>query len=51
MLKESVLGIALIQKEGGSVEASIDADIVSNSILDALDLLQNPKRLIATLRS
>ena len=51
MLKETVLGIALIQEEGGAVEALLAADIVARSILDALDLLLRPLRLTATLRS
>jgi soluble P-type ATPase len=50
MLKESVLGIALIQNEGASAKTIRNADIVCVSILDALDLLLNPKRIIATLR-
>ena len=51
MLKEAVLGIAVIQEEGGAVETLIAADIVTQSILDALDLLLHPLRLTATLRS
>jgi len=51
MLEAAALGIALIQREGGAVEALVSADLVAASIADALDLLQNPKRLIATLRS
>jgi soluble P-type ATPase len=51
MLSAAAIGIVLIQKEGGAAEAIASADVVSSSILDALDLLQAPKRLIATLRS
>ena len=51
MLKETVLGIAVIQEEGAAVETLIAADIVTRSILDALDLLLQPLRLTATLRS
>jgi soluble P-type ATPase len=51
MLKESVLGIAVIQEEGTSVETLVAADIATRSILDALDLLLHPLRLTATLRS
>jgi soluble P-type ATPase len=51
MLHAVALGIALIQREGGAFETIANADLVSTSILDALDLLRNPKRLIATLRS
>jgi P-type E1-E2 ATPase len=51
MLNAAAIGIALVQKEGGAAETIAGADVVSSSILDALDLLRNPKRLIATLRS
>lgn len=51
MLKAAAIGIALLQKEGGSSETFASADVISASILDALELLRNPKRLIATLRS
>jgi soluble P-type ATPase len=51
MLKETVLGIAVIQEEGASVETLVAADIATRSILDALDLLYHPLRLTATLRS
>jgi soluble P-type ATPase len=51
MLAAAALGIALVQREGGAVETLLCADIVATSIVDALALLQYPKRLIATLRS
>jgi len=51
MLEEAVLGIAVIGNEGCSAEAIRRADIVVNDINDALDLLLNPKRIIATLRA
>ncbi|MFP4226012.1 MAG: HAD family hydrolase [Desulfobacterales bacterium] len=51
MLKESALGIAVILKEGASVQALQSADAVCPSILSALELLLNPLRLTATLRS
>ncbi|HNQ67501.1 MAG TPA: HAD hydrolase family protein [Bacteroidales bacterium] len=51
MLKESALGIALIQDEGASVKTVCNADIVCTDILVALDLLLNPKRIKATLRN
>ena len=51
MLKEAALGIAVIQEEGATVETLLAADIVTHSILDALDLLLHPVRLTATLRS
>jgi len=50
MLKEAELGIALIQAEGCAVEALLAADVVTQNIRDALDLLRHPLRLTATLR-
>jgi soluble P-type ATPase len=51
MLKEAALGIAVIQEECAAAEAVLAADIASHGILAALDLLLNPLRLVATLRS
>jgi soluble P-type ATPase len=51
MLKESALGIAVVLYEGAACEAVHSADVVCSSILSALELLTNPLRLIATLRS
>jgi soluble P-type ATPase len=51
MLKHAALGIALIQEEGASAETLMAAQIVCKDILSALDLLRNPKRMVATLRS
>jgi soluble P-type ATPase len=51
MLKEAALGIAVIQAEGACTETILAADVVTNSVLDALDLLLHPLRLTATLRS
>ena len=51
MLNAVALGIALVQHEGGAAETLSGADVVCTNILDALELLRNPKRLIATLRS
>jgi soluble P-type ATPase len=51
MIEAASLGIALIQREGGSIETLTKADITLTSILDVLDLFNNPKRLITTLRS
>ncbi len=50
MLKEAALGIAVIQTEGAAMEAILSADVVTQNILDALDLLRHPFRLVATLR-
>lgn len=51
MLELAAVGIAIIQAEGAATQAVMSADVVSTHILDALKLLQKPKRLIATLRS
>ena len=51
MLKESALGIAVILEEGAAREALLAADLVCTSIVSALEMLANPLRLTATLRS
>jgi len=51
MLKESSLGICVVQAEGASSEAIHAADVFCRDIVDALELLRNPLRLTATLRS
>lgn len=50
MLTAARLGIAVIEAEGGSSEAIAAADIVTRDIVSALELLLNPRRLVATLR-
>ena len=51
MLRDAALGVAVIEGEGSATAAIIAADVVCNGILSALDLLDNPLRLTATLRS
>ena len=51
MLKEAALGIAVVQEEGAFSETLTSADVVCTNIVSALDLLSNPLRLVATLRS
>ena len=51
MLKESALGIAVILEEGAAAKTVAAADVVCTHINSALELLQNPLRLIATLRT
>lgn len=51
MLQEAALGIVVVQAEGAALAAVTAADVVTTSILDALDLLRHPLRLAATLRS
>jgi soluble P-type ATPase len=51
MLKSAEVGIAVVLEEGTAVEAVKAADVLCAGATRALDLLLNPKRLIATLRS
>lgn len=51
MLKEAALGIGLIQTEGACSMLILNTHVVCTSIIDALDLLIYPKRLLATLRN
>ena len=51
MLKDAALGIAVILEEGTAVETLTSADVVCKDIVSALELLTNPLRLTATLRS
>ncbi|RME46500.1 MAG: ATPase P [Caldilineae bacterium] len=51
MLKEAALGIAVVQTEGAAVETLLAADVVAPSLVDALELLTHPRRLVATLRA
>jgi len=51
MIKEALLGIAVVQEEGACSQTLFHADIVCKSIVDALELLIHPRRLAATLRN
>lgn len=51
MLREAALGICVTETEGACIQTLQAADIVCRSAKDALNLLLNPKRLIATLRT
>jgi soluble P-type ATPase len=51
MLKKASLGIAIMLEEGCAVETLLNADIIVKSPVDAVDLLLNPKRLVAVLRT
>ena len=51
MLQAAALGIAVIGPECAAAEALAAADIIAPNIVAALDLLLNPLRLVATLRS
>ncbi len=50
MLRVAKVGVAVIDAEGCSVDAILSANIVVRDARDALDLILNPKRMMATLR-
>lgn len=50
LLAEAAVGIAVLGAEGCSAEALGACDLVCASVLDALDLLSEPRALAATLR-
>ena len=50
MLREAEIGICVLSEEGLAVESLNAADIVAPDVLAALALLQNPIRLVASLR-
>ena len=51
MLQKAKLGILVIQEEGAAVESLLAADVVCRDIVPALQLLLQPLRLTATLRT
>ncbi len=50
MLKAAVIGIGLVSSEGIAVETLLSADILVPDIHAALDLLNKPLRMVASLR-
>lgn len=50
MLREAAIGICLISAEGLAVEALKAADLVVADIMQALALMENPMRLVASMR-
>ncbi len=50
MLREAAIGICVLSPEGTAVTALLAADLVVPDIHTALDLLEHPVRLIASLR-
>lgn len=50
MLAEAAVGIVLLQAEGAARETLLSADVVCRQAAEALGLLLEPRRLIATLR-
>ena len=51
MLQKAKLGILVIQEEGAAAESLLAADVVCRDIVSALQLLLQPLRLTATLRT
>lgn len=50
MLKEAGLGLCVLSAEGIAVETLLSADLLMPDIFAALDLLEHPVRIIASLR-
>jgi soluble P-type ATPase len=50
MPEAAAIGIAVLGEDGLAIEALLKADLVAASIFDALNLLEYPARLVATLR-
>ena len=51
MLKETILGIGVLQDEGICTETLLNSDIIVKSIFDVFTYLRDPNKLIATLRN
>jgi P-type E1-E2 ATPase len=50
MLKTAALGICVLSKEGCAATSLLNSDIIAPDIYTALDLLNHPLRIVATLR-
>jgi P-type E1-E2 ATPase len=50
MLKTAALGICVLSIEGTAVEALLSSDLVVPNISTAFELLENPLRIVASLR-
>jgi P-type E1-E2 ATPase len=50
MLKAAALGICVMSQEGVAVETLVSADLIVPDIFAALDLLDRPVRIVASLR-
>ncbi len=50
MLRIAALGICVLSPEGTAVETLLGADLVAANIFEALDILEKPLRIVATLR-
>ncbi|EDM24401.1 HAD family hydrolase [Caminibacter mediatlanticus TB-2] len=50
MLQVADIGVCVIGEEGASSKSILNSDIIVKNIKDAIKLIENPKRIIATLR-
>ena len=50
MLKAASLGICIFSREGAAVETLLSADLVVPDIFSALELIEKPLRIVASLR-
>jgi P-type E1-E2 ATPase len=50
MLKEAALGICVLSREGTALATLLAADILVTNIYEALELIENPLRIVTTLR-
>lgn len=51
MFKESIISIAVIEGEGASGKLLFESDIVSKSIIEAIDIIANKDKMRAVLRN
>jgi soluble P-type ATPase len=50
MLKNAIIGIAILGKEGLASKTLLDSDLVFSNCIDAIHFLMDEKKVIATLR-
>jgi P-type E1-E2 ATPase len=50
MLREAALGICVLSSEGTAIETLLAADLLAPDIITALELLEKPLRIVASLR-
>jgi soluble P-type ATPase len=50
MLRIAALGICVLSPEGTAVDTLLGADLLAGNIFEALDMLDKPLRIVATLR-
>ena len=50
MLESAAIGICVLSSEGAAVETLLKADLVVSDIFEAFELLENPLRIVASLR-